>query len=101
MNPTTSVRSATTHSTSTPPHARAGRPVGGNRFADYVLDVFFIALLAAPFVIFATPASMQDAVVSSHTPATSIVSTAAAAATAAPRAADAAPPAADGAYGPE
>ena len=59
--------------------ARDTKPATHHRLADYIVDVFFIVLLAAPFVIFQSPASVQDAVVA-HSPAQ---------------------PAADTAYGPE
>ena len=38
----------------------------GHHLADYVVDVFFVVLLAAPFVIFKSPASVEEAVVPVH-----------------------------------
>jgi hypothetical protein len=40
---------------------RAERPARSH-LADYIIDVFFVALLAAPFLIFYSPESVQDAV---------------------------------------
>jgi hypothetical protein len=53
----------------------------GDRLANYIVDVFFVALLAAPFLIFQSPASVQDAVVSSHAAIAKTDATAAAPAT--------------------
>jgi len=67
MNTSTYPR-ATASPTATASRARpqaAERPVG-SRTADYIVDVFFVALLAAPFLIFETPASVQDAVAPLH-----------------------------------
>jgi len=59
--------------------ARSSETEGGrNRLADYVVDVFFVALLAAPFLIFQSPASVQDAVVGVHAPDASVAVTASA-----------------------
>ena len=46
--------------------AEAAEAASGHRLADYVVDVFFIVLLAAPFVIFQSPASVQEAVVAAQ-----------------------------------
>jgi hypothetical protein len=64
--------------------ARAAEAAGTHRLVDYIVDVAFIALLAAPFLIFQSPSSAQEAV-----GATPLVQTA-------PQ-----PAAADPAYGPQ
>ena len=48
------------------PRATAGAGTGSHHVADYIVDVFFVVLLAAPFVIFKSPASVEDAVVPVH-----------------------------------
>jgi hypothetical protein len=69
-----------------------------SRMADYIADVVFIALLAAPFLIFEAPASIHDAVTAgAERPA--IVSPTASAHASPSIAAPAAP--VDDAYGPE
>jgi len=45
------------------PRATEVEPAGTHHLVDYIVDVFFIALLAAPFLIFQSPSSVQDAVV--------------------------------------
>jgi hypothetical protein len=57
---------ATTPSPARVSRAAAAQAAGSHRLADYVVDVFFIVLLAAPFVIFQSPASVEDAVVAAH-----------------------------------
>jgi len=67
MNTSTYDRS-TVSRTASAPRTRE-RPDGSSsrsRLADYIVDVFFVALLAAPFLIFEAPASVQDAVVPLH-----------------------------------
>jgi hypothetical protein len=49
------------------------------RRANYIADVLFIALLAAPFLIFESPASVQDAVVAAGSDRVTVVAPAAAA----------------------
>ena len=44
-----------------PAQADTPRSAGSNHLADYIVEVLFIALLAAPFVIIHSPASIQDA----------------------------------------
>ena len=90
------MNSSTTYTRSTSaPRVRdhASAPAGGSRLADYVIDVFFIALLAAPFLIFEAPASVQEAVVAAHATDASVLGAVAAPA--------ATPRAGDPAYGPE
>ena len=65
--------------------------------ADYIVDVFFIALLAAPFVIFQSPATMQEAATGHATVTQAVVSSAAAE----PVAGAANAGSGDSAYGPE
>jgi len=49
-------------------HTRAGataasrRTMRDRRLADYIADVVFIVILAAPFVMFSCPSSVLDAV---------------------------------------
>jgi hypothetical protein len=74
------------------------RDDGASRTADYIADVVFIALLAAPFLIFEAPASIRDAVLSAGADRPAIVSTANAQHT--PTAPAPAAPVPDG-YGPE
>ena len=75
--------------------ARPANEAGRHRFADYIVDVFFVALLAAPFLIFESPASVQDAVVAARAADTRGVIGAAVAAPAVPARAN------DSTYGPE
>jgi hypothetical protein len=86
---------------STSPAARAAAkpadPATRSHLADYIVDVFFILLLAAPFVIFQSPATVHEAVSGHATATQAVVSSAAAAPVARP--ADA--PAGNPAYGPE
>jgi len=70
-----------------------------SRMADYIADVVFIALLAAPFLIFEAPASIRDAVLTAGAQRPAIVSTATSAHASPSVAAPAAP--VDDAYGPE
>jgi hypothetical protein len=49
---------------------------GASRTADYIADVVFIALLAAPFLIFEAPDSIRDAVLAAGAERPAIVSTA-------------------------
>jgi hypothetical protein len=65
------------------------RPVRTSRGADYVADIFFIALLAAPFLIFDAPGSMPDAVAPQHEPALTAPANAASTTAAASMAAEA------------
>ena len=67
MNTSTYLR-ATASRTAAAPRARpqASERPAGHRLADYIVDVFFVALLAAPFLIFEAPASVQDAVAPLH-----------------------------------
>jgi hypothetical protein len=44
----------------------AAEAASSHRLADYVVDVFFIVLLAAPFVIFQATPSVQEAVVATQ-----------------------------------
>lgn len=46
--------------------ATTAESVGGHRLADYIVDVFFVVVLAAPFVIFKSPATVEDAVVPAY-----------------------------------
>ena len=70
-----------------------------SRMADYIADVVFIALLAAPFLIFEAPASIRDAVLTAGAQRPAIVSPATPAHASASVPAPAAPVA--DAYGPE
>jgi len=92
MNTSTYTRTAAARSAhATNADARSSESGGGrSRFADYIGDVFFVALLAAPFLIFQSPGSVQDAVVGVHAPDASVAVTAATPA-----------PASGSAYGPE
>ena len=65
MNSSTYERNTAAHTASRarPRDAESSR---GERLGNYIVDVFFVALLAAPFLIFQSPASVQEAVVSSH-----------------------------------
>ena len=68
MNPTISRHAGLTATSATQTHA----PDDGartSRTANYVMDVVFIALLAAPFLIFEAPASVREALV---TPAAAV-----------------------------
>ena len=62
-----------------PSRSRA-EPASGARAADYVADIFFIALLAAPFLIFESPSSVPEAVVAQRATPPAIAAPAAAAA---------------------
>ncbi|HSV19978.1 MAG TPA: hypothetical protein VLR71_16310 [Casimicrobiaceae bacterium] len=79
------------------PSATPADPAGRSHLADYVVDVFFIALLAAPFVIFQSPATMQEAATGHATVTQAVVSSAAAE----PVAGAANAGSGDSAYGPE
>lgn len=70
-----------------------------SRMADYIADVVFIALLAAPFLIFEVPASIRDAVLAAGAERPAIVSPAASAHASAGALSPAAPVADE--YGPE
>ena len=94
MNSSTLSRTTRTIPATRNSPARASRIEGASRIADYIVDVFFIALLAAPFLIFQSPASVQEAVGSARAADTAVVVTAAAPA-------PATPPSAASAYGPE
>ena len=80
---------------SQPPDAGAK----ASRMADYIADVVFIALLAAPFLIFEAPASIRDAVVTAGAERPAIVSAATSAHASASVPAPAAPMADE--YGPQ
>ncbi|HEY1327680.1 MAG TPA: hypothetical protein VGI14_12125 [Casimicrobiaceae bacterium] len=49
---------------SLPARSRPARKPRGSWLADYIADVVFIVILAAPFVIFTAPSSVPEAVVS-------------------------------------
>jgi hypothetical protein len=71
-----------------------------SRLADYIADVFFIALLAAPFLIFEVPATIRDAVLAAAAERPAIVSHANASQAPVTNASTPVAPASD-AYGPE
>jgi hypothetical protein len=77
MNATVS-RSSTTPDHSAAP-VRQSDAGGASRRANYLLDVALIALMAAPFLIFEAPTSIQDAVVSAAAERPAVMSTARAA----------------------
>ena len=77
--------------------AKPADPAGRSHLVDYIVDVFFIALLAAPFVIFQSPATMQDAATGHAAVTQAVVSSAAAA----PVAGTADAGSSETAYGPE
>jgi hypothetical protein len=64
--------------------SKRSEAASGARAADYVADIFFIALLAAPFMIFESPGSVPEAVVAARANPPAVVAPAAAAPVAAP-----------------
>src|SRR5439155_1332299 len=77
MNATVSRSSITPVDSAAP--ARERDAAGVSRRANYLLDVALIALMAAPFLIFEAPASIQDAVINAAADRPAVVSTARAA----------------------
>jgi hypothetical protein len=73
MNPTVHYRGSLTGrpTSAATPAASATSPVepervSGARAADYVADIFFIALLAAPFLVFEAPSSVPEAAIAAR-----------------------------------
>ena len=73
MNPSIPTDIRPTHASVVPTSDDAP---SASRKANYIVDVIFIVLLAAPFLIFEAPASWQDAVLSTRATSPAIVSTA-------------------------